>query len=89
MAEKPKKLYRSRTNRWLVGVCGGIGEYFNIDPTVIRVIFVLAFLVLGGGLWVYLILWLIIPLEPEDIDMVVSEPAEAAPAEEPPAEDKE
>ena len=89
MAEKPKKLYRSRTNRWLVGVCGGIGEYFNIDPTVIRVIFVLAFLVLGGGLWVYLILWLIIPLEPEDIDMVVPEPAEAAPAEELPAEDKE
>ena len=89
MAEEPKKLYRSRKNRWLVGVCGGIGEYFNIDPTVIRVIFVLAFLVLGGGLWVYLILWLIMPLNPEDFDMVVSEPAEEAPAEEPPAEDKE
>ena len=42
MAEGRKKLYRSRDERWLVGVCGGIGEYFDIDATVIRVLFVLA-----------------------------------------------
>ena len=41
MAEGRKKLYRSKDNRWLVGVCGGIGDYFDMDATVIRVIFVL------------------------------------------------
>ena len=65
MAENKKRLYRSRSERWLAGVCGGIGDYFDTDPTVIRVIFVLAALVLGGGFLIYLVLWLIIPLEPE------------------------
>jgi phage shock protein C len=65
MSEVKKKLYRSRSDRWLAGVCGGIGDYFNTDPTVIRVIFVLAGLIMGGGLFIYLILWLIIPLEPD------------------------
>ena len=57
-----KRLTRSRTERWIGGVCGGIGNYFNLDPTIIRVVFVLAALILGGGLLIYLILWLIIPL---------------------------
>lgn len=77
-----KRLTRSKTERWIGGVCGGIGNYFNLDPTVIRVIFVLAALILGGGLLIYLILWLIIPLEAET-DAVVAEPAaEEAPEEE-------
>ncbi len=57
-----KHLYRSKTNRKLGGVCGGIGAYFNLDPTLVRVIFV--FLALPGGLpgiLLYLILWVIIP----------------------------
>lgn len=65
MADVTNRLYRSRSERWLAGVCGGIGNYFNTDPTVVRVIFVLAALIMGGGLLIYLILWLIIPLEPE------------------------
>ena len=55
-----KRLYRSRNNRWLAGVCGGIGEYFNIDPVIIRV---LAVIVLGFGWVAYLVCALIIPSE--------------------------
>jgi len=57
-----KKLYRSKSNRKLAGVCGGLGEYFGFDPTVARVAFV--FLSLPGGLpgvLPYLLLWLVIP----------------------------
>ncbi|MBS3054138.1 MAG: PspC domain-containing protein [Candidatus Aenigmarchaeota archaeon] len=55
-----KKLYRSRTNRILGGVCGGIGEYFNVDANIVR----LLFLISGAGLMIYLIAWILIPEEP-------------------------
>ena len=62
-----KRLYRSRSERMLAGVCGGIGLYLGVDPTLIR----LAFLVLaiwgGGGILAYIIAWLVIPDEPLDI----------------------
>lgn len=89
MAEGRKKLYRSRDNRWLVGVCGGIGDYFDIDATVIRVIFVLTAFIFGGGLWIYLILWIIMPLNPDDFLTVESAPAEETPAEDTPADEGE
>lgn len=57
-----KKLFRSRNNRMIGGVCGGLGEYFNVDPTLIRVVFV--FLLLPGGfpgLLPYLVLWAAVP----------------------------
>ncbi|MBR5596854.1 MAG: PspC domain-containing protein [Lachnospiraceae bacterium] len=57
-----KKLFRSVDNRMICGVCGGIGNYFNIDPTLIRLVWVLASLS-GGGLLVYIIASLIIPEE--------------------------
>lgn len=76
MAEDTKRLTRSRTERWIGGVCGGIGNYFKTDPTVIRVIFVLAGLIMGGGLLIYLILWLIIPLEAEMASAVEEPPSE-------------
>ena len=75
MAEGRKRLYRSRNERWLVGVCGGIGEYFDLDATVIRVIFVLAAFIFGGGLWIYLILWIIMPLNPDEF-LTVEKPVE-------------
>ena len=60
-----KRLYRSRINRQIGGVCGGIAEYFNLDPTIIRLIFALGFLPLGTTpFWIYLILWLVIPEAP-------------------------
>ena len=58
-----KKLLRSKSNRMLAGVCGGVAEYFNLDPTVVRIIY--AILVIAGslGFWLYLIMWLIVPEE--------------------------
>ena len=75
MTEGHKKLYRSETNRWLLGVCGGLGEYFNVDPTLIRILFIVFALVFGGGLLLYLILWIIMPMKPPEIE--TSEDAEA------------
>lgn len=59
-----RHLYRSRTNRSIAGVCGGIAEFFGIDSTILRLITL--FLILFGGLslWVYIILWIVIPSEP-------------------------
>jgi phage shock protein C len=63
---KAKKLYRSRSNRVIAGVCGGLADYFNTDPTIIRIIAVILLLP-GGlpGLLPYLILWAVVPLEPQ------------------------
>lgn len=59
-----KRLYRSQTNRKIAGVCGGIGEYLNVDPTIIRLIWVLLVFFVGTGLLAYLIAALIIPENP-------------------------
>lgn len=63
--EKVTRLYRAREDRMLAGICGGLGHYFGLDPILIRVLFVVFALVVGGGILAYLILWLLIPLEPE------------------------
>jgi phage shock protein C len=60
-----RKLYRSRTDRKLAGVCGGLAQYFNADPTLIRVLFVVLALLGGPGLVIYLVLWIIVPEEPQ------------------------
>jgi len=60
-----KKLYRSKENKIIAGVCGGIAEYFNVDPTLIRLIWLLLTLGMGFGLISYILAWIIIPLEPE------------------------
>ena len=57
-----KRLYRSRSNRMLAGVCGGVAEYFNIDPTIIRLL-VAALGVTGSGILIYIIAAIIIPDE--------------------------
>jgi phage shock protein PspC (stress-responsive transcriptional regulator) len=56
-----KRLYRSNTNKVIGGVCGGLGEYFEIDPVLVRIIAVLAALANGVGLLAYIIGWIIIP----------------------------
>jgi len=61
-----KKLYRSQTERMFAGVCGGLGQFIGLDPTVVRVIFALLAVFGGSGLLIYLILMLIVPLEPGD-----------------------
>jgi phage shock protein PspC (stress-responsive transcriptional regulator) len=62
--QKPKKLYRSKTERILAGICGGFAEYFNVDPTWIRLAWA-AFALLGGfGILAYIICWILIPKKP-------------------------
>jgi phage shock protein PspC (stress-responsive transcriptional regulator) len=61
---QPRKLYRSRTDRKLAGVCGGLSQYFNTDATLIRVLFVVLTVLGGSGLLLYLALWIIVPNEP-------------------------
>lgn len=57
---KNKKLYRSKSDKILGGVCGGLAEYFEIDPIIVRLVF-LALLFAGAGLLVYIIGWIFIP----------------------------
>lgn len=61
-----KKLYRSRDERMLAGVCGGLAEYFHIDPSLVRLFFVLFFFLGGSALLVYIVMWLIVPIAPRD-----------------------
>ena len=62
-----KRLYLSDTNKKFGGVCGGLGEYFEVDPTLVRVIFILiALLSLGLGVLAYLLMWMVIPRKPKD-----------------------
>jgi phage shock protein C len=64
MTSQVKRLYRSRDEQMLAGVCGGVAEYFDVDPTLIRLLFVLLALAGGPGLLAYLILWIVIPERP-------------------------
>jgi phage shock protein C len=59
-----RRLYRSLSQRMIGGVCGGLGEYLAIDTTLIRVLFVLATLFGGHGILLYLILLILVPVEP-------------------------
>ena len=56
-----KKLYRSIKDKMLGGVAGGIGEYFEIDPTIVRIIFVVTLFMGGTGIIAYLIMWVVVP----------------------------
>ena len=58
-----KRLQRSRTERMIAGVCGGIAEYFEVDPTLVRLIWVAVSLMAGVGVLLYLIMWVVMPLE--------------------------
>jgi len=64
-----KRLHRSSKDRVIAGVCGGLGEYFDLDPVLFRLLFVVVTLIGGSGVLVYIILWLVIP---EDTDTKAS-----------------
>lgn len=69
------RLYRSRTDKKIAGVCGGLAKYLGVDATIIRVIFVI--LLLPGGLpgiLPYAVLWIVVPLEPES-EAATNDPA--------------
>jgi phage shock protein PspC (stress-responsive transcriptional regulator) len=59
-----KRLYRSRTDRKIAGVCGGLGAYFNVDPIIFRIVWVVLVLGAGVGILGYLIFWLVVSEEP-------------------------
>jgi phage shock protein C len=61
------KLYRSRRQRIIAGVAGGLAQYFNIDPIIVRVLFVVITLLHGMGIILYIILWIVVPEEPFEI----------------------
>jgi phage shock protein PspC (stress-responsive transcriptional regulator) len=61
---EPKRLFRSKIDRVLGGVCGGIGKYFNIDPVLVRVLWAVSFFMGGVGFLAYIVAWIIIPEEP-------------------------
>lgn len=68
MAKKIKRLYRSGKDKMIAGVCGGIAEYLEIDPVVVRLIWVVASLVphfFGAGLLAYIIAWIVMPRNPK------------------------
>ena len=95
MSQVNQKLYRSRENRMIGGVCGGLGEFFGIDSTLIRLLFVLLVIFGGSGLLVYLVMLVIVPETPlsdavtvtqKDVDPV--EPEEVVVVEEEPASEE-
>ena len=62
MSNSYKQLTRSNTNRMIAGVCAGLGDYLNIDPTVVRLLFVLGFFLTGPGILIaYLIMAVVVP----------------------------
>jgi phage shock protein PspC (stress-responsive transcriptional regulator) len=61
---EPKRLFRSTTDKKIGGVCGGLAEYFDIDPLLVRLLFIILVIAAGGGVLLYLILWIITPEKP-------------------------
>ena len=59
------RLYRSRKDRSIAGICSGIAKYFGLDTTLVRIAAILCIFFAGATLWIYLILWLVLPYEPE------------------------
>lgn len=66
MTEATNPLRRSRDDRWIAGVCGGLARWLGWDPTVVRIVYVLVSILSAAfpGLIVYLVLWLVMPVEP-------------------------
>ena len=67
MDMEPKKLYRSRNDRVLAGICGGLGKFLNLDATVIRLLTVILCVLGGSGLLIYILAAFIIPEEPYNV----------------------
>ena len=77
-----KKLVRSTTEKWIAGVCGGMADYFDMDPILMRVIFALLGF-WGPGLLAYIVMWIVVPEDTEvSGEVAPSEPAADEPAEE-------
>jgi len=73
-----KRLYRSRKEKMISGVASGLGFYLNIDPVILRIIFVILTLINGTGLIIYLVMWAIVPQEPYELSFSSPNPGESA-----------
>ena len=71
----PKRLTRSSTDKKIAGVCGGLAEYFDIDATIVRVLWILAVFFAGTGILVYIILWIVLPIAPTSMTVTAPNPA--------------
>ena len=60
-----KRLYRSPVDKKIAGVCGGLGEYFDVDPVFFRAVFIVLAILWGAGLLAYIVLWIMVPVKGE------------------------
>jgi phage shock protein C len=67
----PKRLMRSSRDKKIAGVCAGLAEYFDLDPTLVRVLWLLAVFFAGTGFLVYIILWIVLPIAPASVSIPV------------------
>lgn len=79
MSQEPpaetRVLRRSRDDRLIGGVCGGLGRYLGIDPVLLRIAFVILAIAAGGGIVLYIVSWILIPEEKEGEDLGTARPA--------------
>lgn len=71
-----KKLYRDFSGKKIAGVCGGIGKYLEVDPTIIRIVFLVLAVLYGFGVLAYIIMWAVIPKEPVEVPEIKEETKE-------------
>ena len=64
-----KRFYRSRNDKILGGVCGGVAHHLDIDPVIVRLLWIFLSFAWGSGIIAYIVCWIIIPLEPKGMDM--------------------
>ena len=62
-----RRIYRNTKDKVIAGVCSGLGEYFKLDPVLVRLIWLVAVLVFGTGILAYILAWIFIPKKPEDV----------------------
>lgn len=72
-----QKLYRSTTNKAIAGVAGGLGEFFAVDPVIVRIVFVVLALMGGGGVLIYVLLWIFVPYKLEEGFNAFNQPSAA------------
>jgi phage shock protein C len=78
MTTESRKLYRSKKDRMLGGVCAGLGEFFGIDPTIMRLVFVLGFIFgFGSFAFIYLVMLLVVPNAPDELPVPIMPPVES------------
>lgn len=74
-----KRLYRSETNKVISGVCGGLGEYFDVDPVLVRVVTVILVLATGVGIFAYIVAWIIVPQREQSFESEQSTATDSRP----------